>query len=203
MKMNLKSIAQVASFLIALGSRTATAQSNYDIVASRSSIMRLSGISNLRNWSMNTGTFSGSARFNFAPGVTGRLQSVGILAFSLPVLNLKSHNRLMDQDAYKALKTETYKNILFRLSGSKVVAGKHANEYFVYATGNLTIAGITRPIDLDVSCVMVDDGSIVCSGEYKLKMKDYGLKPPVLMLGALRTGEFVTLNYSMVYRKSN
>jgi len=45
------------------------------------------------------------------------------------------------------------------------------------------------------------DGSIACSGSEKLKMTDYKIKPPVFMLGALKTGDVLNINFSLTFKK--
>ena len=76
---------------------------------STTSAMKLSGTSSLHKWSMNSKTCNGDAQFNVKDG--GALTSLNALTFTLPVLTLKSGEKKLDKNAYKALKTETYKTI--------------------------------------------------------------------------------------------
>jgi hypothetical protein len=54
---------------------------------------------------------------------------------------------------------------------------------------------------MDVYCVMNKDSTITCTGSDKLKMSDYQVKPPTFMMGAMRTGDAITLDFTMVYKK--
>lgn len=162
--------------------------------------MRLSGTSTLHKWSMNAQSFSGNAEFDFKPGTTSQLSSIKALSFSLVTQNLKSGEKGLDKNAYKALKTDQYKNILYTLTSASVQAEKD-NKFPIKTMGNLTIAGVTKPISMDVYCMVNTDGSITCTGSDKLNMTDYQVKPPSFMLGAMKTGDAVTLDFTLVYIK--
>jgi hypothetical protein len=44
------------------------------------------------------------------------------------------------------------------------------------------------------------DKSISYNGAYKIKMTDYNVEPPTIMLGAIKTGEFVTVKFDLLLR---
>jgi polyisoprenoid-binding protein YceI len=162
--------------------------------------MKLSGTSTLHNWTMNADAFTGLAQFNFKPGAGGQLASIKNLNFSLPVQNLKSDEKKLDENAYKALKTEQHKDISYRLTSSAVSPMKN-NRYDIKTRGNLSIAGVTRVVDMNVSCAVNSDASITCTGSKKMKMSEYNVQPPKFMMGAMKTGDAITLEYTLVYRK--
>jgi len=51
------------------------------------------------------------------------------------------------------------------------------------------------------NCHANPDGSIACSGSQQIKMTDYQIKPPSFMLGALKTGDALTINFSLTLKK--
>ncbi|HZV68584.1 MAG TPA: YceI family protein [Saprospiraceae bacterium] len=155
-------------------------------------IMKLSGTSTFHDWTMN-GAFQVTGDFHMAEG-NKKLIAINSLQFLLPVENLKSDKKKLDETAYKALKTETYKDISFVMISSliKEVPG---NNYTITAYGNLTIAGVTKPITLNVNWVQHDDQTITCSGIQKLKMTDYQVKPPCF-LGVMKTGDEIALDFN-------
>ncbi len=67
--------------------------------------------------------------------------------------------------------------------------------------GKLTIAGVTREIAMDVYCTVNKDATITCVGSDKLNMTDYQVKPPTFLLGAMTTGDAITLDFTVVYKK--
>ena len=198
MKNYLKQFCLLSIFTI--GISTLYAQSPYQVTASKDNNMKLSGTSTLHKWEMNSKTFSGSAQFGTNPSNINELATVTSLTFTLPVTALKSDEKKLDRNAYKALKTESFKNITYKLLAATVSPGK-LNKYLVKTRGNLTIAGVTREITMDVYCVLNKDASITCTGSDKLNMTDYNVKPPSFMLGAMKTGDSVTLDFSLAYKK--
>jgi len=175
-------------------------QSLYKINDSKDNNMKLSGTSTFHNWVMNTGTLSGNAQFDFKEGTINQLSSVKSLTFSLLVQNLKSGESGLDDNAYKAMKTDQYKDILYTLLSAKVSPSKD-NKFLIKTVGNLVIAGVSKKVSMDVYCIVNADGSITSMGSYKLKMTDYNVKPPTFMLGVMKTGNEITLDFNMVYKK--
>jgi polyisoprenoid-binding protein YceI len=149
---------------------------------------------------MNTKTFSGNAQFNFNPKLLTQLVSLGSLTFSLPVLNLKSGEKKLDNNAHKALKTDRFKNISYKQKSSRVISGRNKS-YLIKSQGDLTVAGVTKGIDMDVYCTVNPDASITCTGSEKMKMTDYQVAPPKFMAGAMKTGDNITLDFTIVYKK--
>lgn len=177
-----------------------SAQTKYKISDSKEIEMKLSGTSTLHDWEMNTKTVSGEAQFSFKNGNVNQLTALDNLNFSLAVLNLKSDNKELDKNAYKALKTKQYKNISYKLTSS-IVTSLTKNTYSLKTQGNLTVAGVTKEIIMDVICLVKNNETIACNGTYKLNMTDFNVKPPSFMLGAMKTGEIITLDFTMVYQK--
>jgi polyisoprenoid-binding protein YceI len=181
-------------------SRLLYAQVLYKISNSKDINMKISGTSTLHKWAMNTQTFEGQAEFGFTPGNGNQISSVKHLNFSLTVTNLKSGEKGLDKNAYKALKTDAHKDILYKLTAATVMPEKE-KKYLIKTEGNLTIAGVTKEVTMDVYCLVNKDASITCNGSDKLKMTDYQVKPPSFMMGAMKTGDAITLDFTLVYTK--
>ncbi|HSZ32523.1 MAG TPA: YceI family protein [Puia sp.] len=190
----------VLGILLIVGStQVLQAQTKYKILETKDIDMKLSGTSTLHNWTMETQTFTGEAQFGFKSGNI-QLNSIKSLSFNLNVTDLKSGEKGLDKNAYKALKTDQYKDIVYKLSSAKVMSEKNG-KYLIKTQGNLSIAGVTKDVAMDVYAVVNKDGSITCTGSDKLLMTDYQVKPPKFMLGAMKTGDAITLNYTIVYKK--
>ncbi|WP_259067359.1 YceI family protein [Mucilaginibacter sp. X4EP1] len=185
-------------FTLALGS-TLHAQSVYKINDSKDIDMKLSGTSTLHKWAMDAKTFSGSADFTFKS--PGQLSSLTSLTFALAVADLKSGESGLDKNAYKALNAKEYKDITYKLL-SATITTKDGGKYLIKAHGDLTIAGVTKEVLMDVSCSVNKDGTITCTGSQTLNMTDYAVKPPKFMLGAMKTGDAITLDFTLVYKKA-
>jgi polyisoprenoid-binding protein YceI len=200
MKNNIKQILVLTTICIMGFSSLLKAQTTYKLNESKDMDMKLSGTSTLHKWTMEAKTFSGGADFNFKSGNPGELISVKALTFSLEVANLKGSESGLNKNAYKALKAKEYKDIDYKLLSATISPVKN-NKFLIKAHGNLTIAGVTKEIDMDVECIVNEDKTITCTGSEKLNMTDYAVKPPTFMLGAMKTGDAITLDFTLVYKK--
>jgi polyisoprenoid-binding protein YceI len=162
--------------------------------------IKVLGTSNLHNWSMEAKDLSCTAKFGFAPAGNGQPQSLTTFDLSIPVRDLKSGESSMDSRAYNALKADKYATILYKSTSAVIVPGQK-NQFQVKSTGSMTIAGVTNPVTLNATCQVNPDGSIACNGSEQLKMTDYQIKPPVFMLGALKTGDVLNINFSLTFKK--
>jgi len=166
------------------------------VITAHDGTMKLSGTSTMHDWDMN-GVFQVSGNFKVAEG-SNKLQSVSGLNFVLPVENLKSDKKKLDETAYKALKTEQYKDIYFKMTSSTITE-LQSNRYKITAHGNLTIAGVTKPITMEVFWVVNADRSVSCAGIQKLKMTDFKVEPPSF-LGFMKTGDDISLDFVFQFK---
>jgi polyisoprenoid-binding protein YceI len=200
MKKQLKKSIVLIAICIAGFNCSIYAQSIYKISSSKDNDMKLSGTSTLHNWTMDTKTFTGDAQFGLDPANADQLTSIKSLTFSLAVLNLKSGENGLDKNAYKALKTNQHKNIHYKLVSATIIH-REGNKYLIKTQGTLKIAGVTKTVAMDVNCVVNKDASITCTGSDKINMSDYQVKPPTFMLGVMKTGDAITLDFTLVYKK--
>jgi polyisoprenoid-binding protein YceI len=96
----------------------------------------------------------------------------------------------MDKNAYNALKTDKFKSIQFTVVSSTIQ--KNA----VQATGNLSIAGITKPVQIEAICSN-NNGTLICTGSKKIKMSDFQVEAPVFMFGTVKTGDEITISFNL------
>ncbi|MBX5438687.1 MAG: YceI family protein [Thermoflavifilum sp.] len=169
----------------------ASAQSLFK--ASPKSYVEIKGTSTLHDWSMK----SNDVRLSVIFTEDGEHQINGLnqLTLLIPVNSLKStEGSMMDNKAYKALKAEKYPQISFKSTQAHVK--KTGNSYQINATGNLTIAGVTRTVTVNAVCVINNDRQLTCSGEKAIDMTDYHVSPPTFM-GLMKTGKEITIQFQV------
>jgi YceI-like domain len=162
--------------------------------------IKVLGTSNLHNWSMEAKDLSCSAKFTFGPAAGSSPTALSSFEFTIPVHNLKSGESSMDSRAYTAMKAGKFASITYAQESAVILPGQNG-EFQIKSTGNLTIAGVTQSVVVTASCHANPDGSITCSGSQQVKMTDYQIKPPSFMLGALKTGDALTINFSLILKK--
>lgn len=186
MKAKTKFIISKVWIILVLGltSFMVNAQTNYK----QTGAITIAGTSTMHDWTMTSKEVTYQADFELnADGTPTKLNTVSV---TLPAESLKSGKGAMDNNAYKSLKTDKHKQITFQLTSSKL------NGKTITCSGNLTIAGTTKPVDIDVT-YEVKNGSLVCKGSRKIKMTDYNVEPPSFMFGSVKTGDEITVTFDV------
>ena len=118
----------------------------------------------------------------------------GLEAFeiAIPAATLSSAKDALDKNMHKALKTQEFPEITFRLLRTEAAAGGALK-----AIGVLRIAGVEREVAFALKTAR-QDAALGVKGELQLLMTDYGIKPPTAMLGMLKTDPKVTVTFEAV-----
>jgi hypothetical protein len=153
------------------------------------------GTSNLHDWDENVVTVTGNGTVDWNSDANFDLNTMNI---TMVVNSIKStEGSMMDKNTYKALKADDHPDITFVLSTpiKSIQAGTHV----IAAKINLTIAGITKAIDMPVTATAVAHGNISFEGSKAIKMTDYGITPPVALFGTMKTGDEITIKFKTVF----
>ncbi len=160
------------------------------------SYIMVKGTSTLHDWEMISENVDGVIRLKMnGDGVPGNIDH---LVLTMQKATLKSSQSGLDRRAYDALNAGRHPEITFRMDGPGMVR-ENGDSYIMSTEGYLTVAGETRKINVRATCVNGDGNRLICSGSRSLKMSDFDIDPPVMMFGALRTGDEVTVDYRLVY----
>jgi hypothetical protein len=147
------------------------------LVLQKGSVLYLKGDSTLHKFEMGAKTLSGSAAVKASGSLEKAVQAGSVVAMALevPVEQLKSKEKGLDENAYKALKTKEFPTIKFALDSLSVV--KDA----LTAKGKLTISGTTLPVTLTGTAEFTGK-QVQVKGSAKLKMSDYKVTPPSISI---------------------
>ena len=133
----------------------------------------------------------------------GKLEKINSVRLEIPAKSIKSTNNtaIMDQRTYEALKADQFPTIVFVLKTiKKLKQGKNKNT--VFAEGELTIAGKTQKIKLTLEAKVLEKNSLEITGTYKLKMTDYGIKPPSFVSETLSVGDMVNIDFMLSFTQN-
>jgi polyisoprenoid-binding protein YceI len=181
------------------------------VVAAPGASLDLAGDSTLRRYSARASEWTVEVGVD-APRVAAVRQSLDVealirghfidaFALTIPVDKLGSGDDRLDRHLHEALVADRHRQILFRMD-SYDVAGKAAPGTALAVTlhGRLTVAGAERSIDVAASGLRVRAG-LRFRGRKDLLMTDYGIKPPTLMLGAIKVANRVTVAFDVTLRR--
>lgn len=153
------------------------------------SYLSISGTSTLHEWTMSSK--EGKFQVSIDTDADGTPIKFNSLSLSVRSESLKSGHPAMDKNAYSSLSTDTHKVIKFDMVSATITGPK------IQCTGNLTVAGITKSITVDVVYKVMSNNSLLCSGTKKLKMSDYGIESPSFMFGTVTTGDEIIISFNI------
>lgn len=165
--------------------------------------LRVEGDSTLHKWGLKTDAVT--MTFQLAEGAPESLSEavkesmVKSVEVTIQVADLKSWEAGLAGNMRKAMNAKKYPDIVYRLDhyeGTKAEGGGFAT---ATTSGTLTIAGVTKPVTFGMEIRPGPQGDFV-KGSYTLKMSDYGIKPPTLMLGAIKTRDPITIVFDLLLK---
>jgi archaellum component FlaG (FlaF/FlaG flagellin family) len=173
---------------------TSFGQSGFKLNETQSKLV-IKGTSSVHNWEINVSEFNCDASLLNNENQVVKISDVNFVCL---VKNVKSDNKTMNNKTFEALKGDKFPQIKFisseSLTASTVWAASNVK-------GKITIAGKTNDAILQIQVVAENQNQINVKGETRLKMSDYGIDPPVAMMGVLKTGNEVVITYDFVFQK--
>jgi polyisoprenoid-binding protein YceI len=112
---------------------------------------------------------------------------------SLPVRRLTSGNPLEDRELQRFVDVARYPTIDGVLNAIDRVDGERYR-----ISGDLTLRGVSRPCQDVVTITAVDDRTIRITGESTFDIRDFGLKPPRILM--LRVEPTVVVRIELIAR---
>ncbi len=161
------------------------AQTSYRIGSTQE--FKVEGTSTLHDWDMTSDNASGEASIV----LDGQeIKEIASLRVNFPVRSLKSGNNRLDRTAYNSIDADKHTHVRFELTGVRNITSQ-----LVLATGNLTIAGETRPVTIRTG-YKVNGNSIQFVGNHSIKFSQFDLDPPTALLGTVRTGDELQISFN-------
>ena len=114
----------------------------------------------------------------------------------VPVTTMRSSKDGLDKNMFKALKTNEFPDIRFQMSGSEFGVAR-GDTLPVSAKGTLSIAGQQRAVTVQGHLVRAGDG-VWLEGSHPMKMSEFGIKPPKMMMGTIKVHDPVVVRYRLL-----
>lgn len=180
----MKSLYTTLALLLILSS-SALAQKTYQSTEDSKVIVK--GTSTVHDWESKVEEFSVEMTIDESDNESLTIQS---LKFIAEAKSVKEGKRIMDNKTKEALKAKDFPQITFTMTEMGEVTAES-----VTVKGTLTIAGVSNEVELTAS---YSTGNLLAiNGSYPLLMSDYGIDPPTAMMGSLKTGDEVTLEFEL------
>ncbi|MBS4065470.1 MAG: YceI family protein [Chitinophagaceae bacterium] len=159
----------------------------------------INGTSTMHDWSSNATNVKIEGDFTINNGTIEKINN-GTVNVATKSIKSTKNSGIMDSRTHETLKADKFPNIIYTVTKIGSVQ-QNGNEATVVINGNLNIGGTSKPTDLTVKMKVLPNGDIEVKGTRKILMSTYGIKPPSFMLGALKVGDEVNLDFSAILHK--
>jgi polyisoprenoid-binding protein YceI len=154
------------------------------------------GTSTVRNWDCKAPNIQAAidAEAGAPAAVLGGRKAVRTVDLTFPVSAHDCENRTMNNHMRNALNAEQHQSIRFTLTGYTLTKAAATTGTL---DGTLMINGQTKPITVPVQFADAA-GALRVTGRYPLAMTQWGVQPPRLMMGTMKVGDTITVNFDLL-----
>jgi polyisoprenoid-binding protein YceI len=160
------------------------------------SSVTIEGTSTLHNWTMEGATIKGEISAPTPDNWNAPAKAV----VTIPVTSIRSEHSKMDKLMAEALKAEKNPEIRYEMTQA-TPRNASAASFVLETRGNLTIAGVTKEVSIDVQGNRGADGRYILTGKTPIRMTAFGIKPPTAMMNTIKTGDDVTVTFRWIVEK--
>lgn len=121
-------------------------------------------------------------------------KAVNQVHVAVPGNRLDCRNETMNTHMWKALRTSEHPQIVFTLTTYELASAPAGVQ--VVVTGQLDLGGTTKPIAVVANAVRMD-GALRVTGTHDVRLSEFGLKAPKLMLGAMKVHDLVKVHFDL------
>lgn len=166
---------------------------NYTLYKSNSTIT-VSGTSSLHDWDIISKDFN--ANILFKDFETAQIENLSV---SIVSESLKSGKSAMDKKTYKALQTDDFKTITFKMV--EVKSNKIIDEasFEIELIGNMKICGVSKQVPINFLLTRTNSGLNI-TGSCSMKMTDFNVEPPTALLGTIKTGDEISIKFNAEFK---
>lgn len=159
-------------------------------------LLSISGTSTMHPYTVSTKTLKVASGIAGAADVRALLQPGALQDFELqiPVNSFTSDKDGLTKQMFKAMKADKHPMIVLKLVS--YVVEPAAAGLTVKPTVTLTVAGVEKPMDLVLE-VKELNRALHVRGTRELLMTDFGIKPPSMFMGMLKTDDKVTIRFEL------
>jgi polyisoprenoid-binding protein YceI len=197
-----------ASLLLTAASLQAADWTRY--TAKPGSSVDISGTSTIHDWTVTTKLIGGfmelGPNFPLDPSQKAKVGKVDAKCETVILVGaVKSGKKAMDEVMYDTMNQKKFPKITFKLQEISLKEEPKAGSPLVFdSKGVINVSGVSKTNAMVITMEPKDAGKIIIKGNTKLKMTDFGMKPPApsVGLGLIKTGDDVDIKFEWVTAKA-
>jgi polyisoprenoid-binding protein YceI len=193
-------LARLTALTLLMPALLAMTSSTAEMTVQPGSRLWISGTSTVRGFECKASSFDATVESigaGAALAVVNGAKGITTVEVNVPAAKLDCGNGTMNDHMMKALKAKDAPVVGFKLDS--YILAKSATGTTVEMNGVLTLGGTAKPITVTANATSETDGLRV-TGRYELRMTQFGLKPPTLMLGTMKVNELVKVNFDLLLK---
>ena len=190
----MKNISKIILLLVLTGFSLLSEGQAFELSKTGTAVV-IKGTSSLHDWEMNLKAFNSGFQLNQEGSSIKALENV---TFSCKATDIKSEYSLMDKKTYDALKADDFPEIKFSsISRTELVAD--GRKITGILEGKLHVAGEMQDVTIPFNGIFTDSKTINIIASTDLTMSSFNITPPTAMLGALKTGDKISVSFSLQF----
>jgi len=174
------------------------------------SSVEIAGTSTIHDWAVTTKLVGGflelGPNFPVDPSQKAKPGKVDAKCETVILVGaIKSGKKAMDEVMYDTMSQKKFPKITYKLQEISLKEEPKTGSPLTFdSVGVLNVAGVNKTNAMVITMEPKDDGQIVVKGSTKLKMTDFGMKPPApsVGLGLIKTGDDVDIKFEWVTAKA-
>ena len=170
---------------------------NAQVFSVKSYKVSVKGTSSLHDWESSVDKLEARGSFSLSGSALSDVKDVVV---KIPVKAIKStKGKMMDNKTWDAFNYEKNPTITFTLSERKINPAKQS----LIANGTLTMAGVTKSVELHLVYKVLPGGELQVTGEHKLLMSAFKMEPPTAMMGTIKVGDEIAVDVEIILSNVN
>lgn len=162
--------------------------------------MNVNGTSSLHDWTSSVTQVQATGNISIE---NGDIKDISGVKVTIPVVSIKStKGSVMDNKTWDAFDYEKNPNIKFKMTDLLRI-DEESYGYTMAVKGDLTMAGKTRSITLQLECSKVGTHVYEFSGLHSMKMTNYDMTPPTALFGTIKVGDDISVDFKIKIQVSN
>lgn len=128
---------------------------------------------------------------------------LGQSVLSVEVNDFRSDNKMAQHDFRKLVKADLYPQIHLQVMSLEMQPGSENGRqtFSGYAVVSITITNVTR--HYTIPFIVTNEKEIhVVDGKKRISIRDFGLEPPVQMMGLIKVSEWIDVDFHLIFRIS-
>ncbi|PHR69226.1 MAG: hypothetical protein COA67_10880 [Lutibacter sp.] len=159
----------------------------------KESALVIKGTSSLHDWTSNVEESSAYIVLN---DKETQIEKLNVIVEVKSIKNNKGSS-LMDKLTRKALKEKEFPRIKYEFINA-IIVDDNGELLKLDLIGELTIAGKTNKVSIE-TVINKKGNRVILEGSHQLKMTDYGVDPPTALFGTVKTGNEITIDFSVEF----